>query len=347
MSSKRGRKRNDNLPPNRARDVQRAFRARRAAHLDVRIILRYFKRFADLRSFSFLSQQALEQRVAELEEENANLRAALNLPPANRPPLGKGPTGKDKPKATSAPASRPSQAGALDSVSRGGSSADSPTSTRAQSLSPSTITATMRPSPSAVHSLEGGSWDQGMIMGEEQNQSTAPHASSPSTGYPLSGVTPHSKNPSQFSYSGPAQSSSRTTLPGTMYIPTVQGTQNFAHSADRPLGEYGSSYSVRDPREDQQRFPYSQPSYSGPENTHISQHSPSLHYSSQQARDPSPAQTPVPFAHRRSITDPQGFSSLVNQYPHLPPPTSLRRLSPPRLTESSHSVRPSFNGGGS
>ncbi|KAH9958604.1 hypothetical protein BC827DRAFT_1115067, partial [Russula dissimulans] len=75
MSSKRGRKRNDNLPPNRARDVQRAFRARRAAHLD-----------------------ALEQRVAELEEENGNLRAALNLPPANRLPLGKGPTGKDKPK---------------------------------------------------------------------------------------------------------------------------------------------------------------------------------------------------------------------------------------------------------
>lgn len=35
MSSKRGRKRNDTLPPNRARDVQRAFRARRAAHLQV------------------------------------------------------------------------------------------------------------------------------------------------------------------------------------------------------------------------------------------------------------------------------------------------------------------------
>jgi hypothetical protein len=35
MSSKRGRKRNDNLPPNRARDVQRAFLARRAAHLPV------------------------------------------------------------------------------------------------------------------------------------------------------------------------------------------------------------------------------------------------------------------------------------------------------------------------
>lgn len=321
MSSKRGRKRNDNLPPNRARDVQRAFRARRAAHLD-----------------------ALEQRVAELEEENGNLRAALNLPPANRPLLGKGPTGKDKPK--SAPPARP--ATALDTVSREGSSADSPTSTRAQSLSPSTITASMRPSPNAVHSLEGGSWDQGMIMGEEQNQQ-APHSSSPSTGYPLSGVPAHTKAPSQYSYPSPAQSSSRTTLPGTMYMPAVhQGTQNFGHTTDRPLTEAygGGNYPVRDLREDQQRFPYSQPSYSGPEAAHLPQHSPStpsLHYSTQQHRDPSSAQTPIPFAHRRSITDPQGFS-LVNQYPHLPPPPALRRLSPPRLAETSHSVRPSFNG---
>ncbi|KIY64573.1 hypothetical protein CYLTODRAFT_358206, partial [Cylindrobasidium torrendii FP15055 ss-10] len=72
-SSKRGRKRNDSLPPNRARDVQRAFRARRAAHL-----------------------KDLEDRVSELERENDHLRAALGLPPANRPPLGKGPTGKDR-----------------------------------------------------------------------------------------------------------------------------------------------------------------------------------------------------------------------------------------------------------
>ncbi|KAI9454550.1 hypothetical protein BJY52DRAFT_1284091 [Lactarius psammicola] len=327
MSSKRGRKRNDNLPPNRARDVQRAFRARRAAHLD-----------------------ALEQRVAELEEENSNLRAALNLPPANRLPLGKGPTGKDKPKAPPAPPSRP--ATTLEVVSRAGSSADSPTSTRAQSLSPSTITASMRPSPNAVHSLEGGSWDQGMMMGEEQNQQP-PHSSSPSTGYPLSGVPAHTKAPSQYSYPSPAQSSSRTTLPGTMYMPVApQGTQNFGHTTDRPLTEAygGGNYPVRDLREDQQRFPYSQPSYSGPEAAHLPQHSPStpsLHYSTQQHRDASSAQTPIPFAHRRSITDPQGFSSLVNQYPHLPPPPALRRLSPPRLAETSHSVRPSFNGGSS
>ncbi|CEL55417.1 hypothetical protein RSOLAG1IB_01428 [Rhizoctonia solani AG-1 IB] len=71
-ASKRGRKRNDNLPPNRARDVQRAFRARRAAHL-----------------------QDLESRVEVLETENYRLRQMLSLPPSDRQPLGRGPTGRD------------------------------------------------------------------------------------------------------------------------------------------------------------------------------------------------------------------------------------------------------------
>ncbi|KAL0957519.1 hypothetical protein HGRIS_001312 [Hohenbuehelia grisea] len=77
MASHRGRKRNDNLPPNRARDVQRAFRARRAAHLS-----------------------DLEQRIIELENENAKLRMELNLPPSNRQSLGRGPTGIMKPELT-------------------------------------------------------------------------------------------------------------------------------------------------------------------------------------------------------------------------------------------------------
>ncbi|KAG8970254.1 hypothetical protein FRC03_010444 [Tulasnella sp. 419] len=69
----RGRKRDDTLPYNRARDVQRAFRARRAAHLE-----------------------SLEERVLDLEAENAELRTLLNLPQSARPPLGKGPTGRGK-----------------------------------------------------------------------------------------------------------------------------------------------------------------------------------------------------------------------------------------------------------
>ncbi|KAJ7894762.1 hypothetical protein B0H13DRAFT_2339141 [Mycena leptocephala] len=64
MSSKRSRKRNDNLPPNPAHNNQCAYRARREAHLE-----------------------ALQQRISEMEEENAQLCWALKLPPANRPPM--------------------------------------------------------------------------------------------------------------------------------------------------------------------------------------------------------------------------------------------------------------------
>jgi hypothetical protein len=61
--SRRGRKQNDSLPPSRSRDVQRAFRARRAERLAY-----------------------LEARVVELEAENADLRARLGLPEPIRPP---------------------------------------------------------------------------------------------------------------------------------------------------------------------------------------------------------------------------------------------------------------------
>lgn len=71
MAAVRGRKRTEDPTPNRARDIQRAFRARRAAHLE-----------------------SLEDRIHELEEENNYFRALLQMPPANRPALGKGPTGR-------------------------------------------------------------------------------------------------------------------------------------------------------------------------------------------------------------------------------------------------------------
>ncbi|KAK7017046.1 hypothetical protein VNI00_018734 [Paramarasmius palmivorus] len=57
MSSRRGRKRNDDLPPNRVRDAQRAFRAQKAAYL-----------------------QELERKVSDLQKENKTLRFALQLP---------------------------------------------------------------------------------------------------------------------------------------------------------------------------------------------------------------------------------------------------------------------------
>jgi len=69
----RGRKPNDQLPPSRAREVQRAFRLRRAEHL-----------------------AALEERIALLESENSQLRALLSLPEADRGKIGSGPTGRGK-----------------------------------------------------------------------------------------------------------------------------------------------------------------------------------------------------------------------------------------------------------
>lgn len=63
----------EGLPPSRAREVQRAFRARRAAHL-----------------------ATLEDRILELEGENAELRRLLALPLKERQDLGSGPTGRGK-----------------------------------------------------------------------------------------------------------------------------------------------------------------------------------------------------------------------------------------------------------
>ncbi|BGP27935.1 proteophosphoglycan ppg4 [Rhodotorula toruloides] len=65
---KRGRKQDDSLPPSRSRDIQRAFRARRAALL-----------------------ANLEARVVFLEAENKELRRRLGLPPDGPPVAGEEP----------------------------------------------------------------------------------------------------------------------------------------------------------------------------------------------------------------------------------------------------------------
>ncbi|EAU85534.1 hypothetical protein CC1G_06435 [Coprinopsis cinerea okayama7 len=167
MSSKRGRKRNDNLPPNRARDVQRAFRARRAAHL-----------------------LALEQRVSELEEENDYLRQALNLPPSNRPPLGRGPTGKDKPKPNPNPPTNPLSTlfQQLQSSSTRETSVflDSPPS-RDSTDSPVSIPVSMSPSrPMTV--LDSNAWSDNLLVDNVSRTLPPPPITSTST-YHISPIT--------------------------------------------------------------------------------------------------------------------------------------------------------------
>ncbi|PCH42323.1 hypothetical protein WOLCODRAFT_17633 [Wolfiporia cocos MD-104 SS10] len=323
MSSKRGRKRNDNLPPNRARDVQRAFRARRAAHLE-----------------------ALEQRVAELEDENNTLRAALNLPPASRPPLGKGPTGKDKPK-SGAPAGlqigtavglppisslNVSPPSALASASR----TDSPssTSTRTHSLSPNSLNTAL------ANQLSGNnSWEPDNMF----KDSSEAASSSTLTSYTIPPVPPqHQAQAPTF----PA-SSSRQTL-DDIYNPSVS-MQGYGHSPERPSGLGGAAGEYSGPGSDfleRRPFSYSQPSFP----THANP----LHAHQGSAISPSMGAPPhgglaLDYAHRRSITEPHAYRTALgqNQMPSIP---QMRLPQPPslagRLPSPSQLASPGGHAGG-
>jgi hypothetical protein len=322
MSSKRGRKRNDNLPPNRARDVQRAFRARRAAHL-----------------------QALEQRVADLEEENTALRAALNLPAANRPSLGKGPTGKDKVKPTYN--TRSSSGGAIPSLPSMSQShvspTDSPASSRTHSLSPTTSMATpaTRKSPQTLPSLDSSAWENPMMLTKDGAGNHTSPASSAFSLTPISGPPSSHPHLPSFAFSDPMPS--RGSQAGGMFMPP--GAQNVSHIAERPRDYNEPDFPLRDHRDDRHHYSYSQPSFPSPHDQGII-HSP--HDSSgmnalmSQHRDQSSSQS---FSHRRSITEPQGFRGIINQFPHLPNPQSnypsIRLPTPPKVSEPGRGYGPS------
>ena len=332
MSSKRGRKRNDNLPPNRARDVQRAFRARRAAHLQVQII----RIFIDTSVLIFLCK-ALEERVSELEAENDCLRQALSLPPSSRPPLGRGPTGKDRP--------RTFDTSSLQSLSphlsRESSVDLSPTS-RPNSQSPTSIAASMSSHP--VDVMEPSAWNESMLLNDQSHQTQHSHqhsdlAEASNASYHHLSALPASQAVSTkqyLSYVNPIASSSRQ-LSSDVYLASPNA---YTHSPDRPTGgNYGGQNfpprgEIRE--EIRQQYVYTHPyqhdpnmrSQSPPPITQSHPHGHSLQ------RDPT-----IPFPHRRSSLDPQGFS-IGQGFPHLPNPVQLqhnpRPSDHPRQPENHH-----------
>ncbi|KAG6850687.1 hypothetical protein H0H93_009845 [Arthromyces matolae] len=188
MSSKRGRKRNDNLPPNRARDVQRAFRARRAAHL-----------------------LALEQRVAELHEENATLREMVGWPPDDRPSLGKGPTGKDNPKL----GARTYGSQAIDFFNNG-SESDSPS--RTSSLSPSAPPG----SSHGLHVIDSEIWENALTMEEFHDPPE-----------PVFQHLPVESPPAKTAYV-PRESRPSTSIPSSSSRSTISLPTNNAYMTSRP-----------------------------------------------------------------------------------------------------------------
>ncbi|RDB26084.1 hypothetical protein Hypma_006867 [Hypsizygus marmoreus] len=302
MSSKRGRKRNDNLPPNRARDVQRAFRARRAAHL-----------------------LALEQRLSELEVENARLRKMVGWPPDDRPPLGKGPTGKDKPKSIDSNAVHP-----LDFFSSrdSESSAADSSSTRAGSLSPAAIAST---SSRAMQVIDPESWENALTMSDhpDHDDDHANIASSSEPAYHLAPMAaPVSTKPLYPSYgnslpsSVPSSSRHSVPTPSHMYMGSPA---SYSHSSERHLGNsYSPSFVMRggEIRDEppRQHYSYSQPSYQS--------HDPNMHTqtppppSSTPAHDHLQREQPIPFAHRRALTE---QFSIGQVFPHLPNPAQLQQ----------------------
>ncbi|KAF9484337.1 hypothetical protein BDN70DRAFT_849824 [Pholiota conissans] len=311
-SSKRGRKRNDNLPPNRARDVQRAFRARRAAHL-----------------------QALEQRVAELEEENDCLRIALRLPPSTRPPLGKGPTGKDK--AKNFDSSRVNHIHSTQSLgflsSRGSSDGNSPDS-RGSSGSPSGMGVSI--SSTQPMTVIDGDWNDTLLLNEhqhptqhtndiQQSHSQMTYHLTPMTA-PVSAPLP--VKPLHYPYNGTFASSSRSLASShNLYSGSPAP---YSHSPDRHMASsYNGHNFIRGEIRDESRTQYQYQLSFAPNdsNVHSQTPSPGLHAHSHniQSRD-SPLSYLPP--HRRAVTDPQGFS-IGQGFPHLPNPTQPQHASRP------------------
>lgn len=285
--------------------------------------------------------QAMEKRLEEVEEENTRLRAALNLPPANRPPLGKGPTGKDKPKIFSS-AGASTSAGLASPLASNSGATSSAESSRTSSLSPSAMAAQIA-SPTTIQAMDNAAWDQAFLRDSRPDG----HASPAPAPYRLSAVTPSmsQKSPSQYSMStNPLPSTSRQSV-GNIYIPTEP--PNYAHTADRPpppSGAYdsGSNFLLRDVREDSQQYSYSQPGFSPTSNLGSLHHQPQMSdspslssLSGYQQREPGSALSNLPYSHRRSITEPLGgFRGNVGQYTALPPTTMPQqqggvRLSPP------------------
>ncbi|KAM5538471.1 hypothetical protein V8D89_007804 [Ganoderma adspersum] len=291
MSSKRGRKRNDNLPPNRARDVQRAFRARRAAHLE-----------------------ALESRVAELEEENNALRAALNLPPANRLPLGKGPTGKDKPKSSASKPGNPSNISSLLSSTASNSASGAPLSrtesplstgsTSGHSMSPDPIgsgTGLSVPPQTSPSALDPSGWSDNMFGDKDSDQSMSSNFSMPSS-------SSHTSHNSPFPQ-----------IPRSVANDIFPSSQAFPSSDEKSFGYL--------PTDERRSYNYSHPLLSG----HPSAQGP---LSSALSSSTGDADGLAPFLQRRALTEPDGFRTLLNQMSHVQTSQNGLQTPAPRMSQA-------------
>lgn len=233
----------------------------------------------------------------------------MNLPPASRPSLGKGPTGKDRPRIDGSSHSYTS------ARSRESSSVDmdSPPS-RANSISPSAMTS-LRHSPRSAHALDGGgTWDQSLLMGEPPADGQGGSTSYAVT--PISTTVPH-KVIQHYSFSTSIPPNPRNGMGSGLYLGSQQS--QYSPSTDRSMaGTYNSAgYLSRDVR-GEHHFPYSPTQFSNHDSS-IQSHSPTTSTShSQNSRDSISSHPNPSYPQRRSHTEPQSFRPPLNQQSHTP-----------------------------
>ncbi|THH10895.1 hypothetical protein EW145_g1020 [Phellinidium pouzarii] len=270
--------------------------------------------------------KALEERVAELEDENDGLRAALNLPPAHRPPLGRGPTGKDKAKTFKREST--SQA---DSMAGEGSA-----SPRTSTSSPHSIIQQLPAisQPGAAGESSGGLWDHALTMPQQDEYASDREGmqSAVSANVP-SASTSYVPEP-HFRFDPGSPSRSRSSLSGALYPPS--GAPGYNHSTDRPSTS-SSNFSHEEPFYSLASMPQGHntsgtlrglPQSSQPMHSHSHQmestmgggttHSSLVPHASYSTASPGPPPMSLSMAlglQRRSIPDPQHFPSYVNTIP--------------------------------
>lgn len=255
----------------------------------------------------------------ELEEENDYLRKALSLPPSSRPPLGRGPTGKDRP--------RIFDTSSLQSLSphpSRESSADLSPTSRPSSQSPTPIAASMSSRP-AMTIMEPSAWNDSMLLNDQSHQPQQSHQhsdlpESSNSPYHLSAIPVPVSTKQYLPYVDTIASSSRQ-LPSDVYL---NSPNTYAQSPDRPIGgNYGGHNfpprgEIRD--EIRQQYIYTDPYQHDP---HLRSQSPSPNTQSHPHVSNLERNHTVPFPHRRSSLDPQGYS-IGQGFPHLPNPVQLQ-----------------------
>lgn len=262
--------------------------------------------------------------MSELEEENNCLRAALNLPAANRPSLGKGPTGKDKPKSLE---STPIVAQSISSKSRESSPVGaSPSPGRSESDSPSVVSGNLRTPP-----VIEGHWDDNFMI-DQQSQPSHVSSSSPAS-YSLRPVPPSmsQKSPHQFTFSNPMPPPPRSMISNSVSAHPLQ--PSYTQTADRPIatGYNDMNYLLCDVRESP-HYPYSyqQPSQFNPDHAMPPPSQHPIHSPQNHAQQRPPLQHSSITYQRRSINEP--FRPLGSDL-HLPSPPphqqAVRLASPP------------------